>query len=172
MTIGVGGGFRPDELLAEIRTARAYRDLTDGEWRWVMEFVTRGGSALSAYPEYNKIVERDGRYVARDRMVAMRHRMSIGTIVSEAAMKVAFVRGKTIGTVEENFIARLRPGDVFTFAGRTLGFVRVREMTAWVRSRPRAHLGGTALDRSPAGTFTGARRSGAEKGGSGTAGHL
>jgi ATP-dependent helicase Lhr and Lhr-like helicase len=133
VTIAVGGGFRPEELLTEVRTARAYRDLTDEEWRWVMDFVTRGGSALSAYPEYKKVVERDGRYVSRDRMVAMRHRMSIGTIVSEAAMKVRFVRGKTIGTVEENFIARLRPGDVFTFAGRTLKFVRVREMTAWVR---------------------------------------
>ena len=133
VTIAVGGGFRPEELLAEVRTARAYRDLTDGEWHWVIDFVTRGGSALNAYPEYNKVVERDGRYVARDRMVAMRHRMTIGTIVSEAAIKVRFVRGKTIGTVEENFIARLRPGDVFTFAGRTLKFVRVREMTAWVR---------------------------------------
>ena len=49
-------------------------------------------------------------------------------------MKVQFVRGKTIGTVEENFIARLRSGDVFTFAGRTLEFVRVREMTAWVKT--------------------------------------
>ena len=134
VTIAVGGGFRPDELLAEVRTTRAYRDLTDAEWRWVMDFVTRGGSALSAYPEYNKLVERDGRYVPRDRMVAARHRMSIGTIVSEAAMKVRFVRGKTIGTVEENFIARLRSGDVFTFAGRTLEFVRVREMTAWVKT--------------------------------------
>jgi ATP-dependent helicase Lhr and Lhr-like helicase len=133
VTVAIGGGFRPDDLLAEVRTARAYRDLTDSEWRWVMDFVTRGGSALSAYPEYNKVIERDGCFVARDRMVAMRHRMSIGTIVSEAAMKVRFVRGKTIGTVEENFIARLRPGDVFTFAGRTLKFVRVREMTAWVR---------------------------------------
>jgi ATP-dependent Lhr-like helicase len=133
VTIAVGGGFKPDDLLAEVRTARAYRDLTDAEWRWVMDFVTRGGSALSAYPEYNKVVERDGYYVARDRMVAMRHRMSIGTIVSEAAMKVAFVRGKTIGSVEENFVARLRPGDTFTFAGRTLQFVRVRDMTAWVR---------------------------------------
>ncbi len=134
VTIAVGGGFRPDELLAEVRTTRAYRDLTEGEWRWVMDFVTRGGSALSAYPEYNKVVERNGLLVARDRMVALRHRMSIGTIVSEAAMKVRFVRGKTLGTVEENFIARLRPGDVFTFAGRTLKFVRVRDMTAWVRA--------------------------------------
>ena len=133
VTIAVGGGFRPEELLAEVRTTRAFRNLTDAEWRWVMDFVSRGGQALGAYPEYNKVVERDGLYVIRDRMAAMRHRISIGTIVSEAAMQVKFVRGRTMGTVEENFIARLRPGDVFTFAGRTLKFVRVRDMTAWVR---------------------------------------
>jgi ATP-dependent helicase Lhr and Lhr-like helicase len=133
VSVAVGGGFRPDELLAEVRTTRAFRDLTDGEWQWVLDFITRGGQVLGAYPEYNKVVERDGLYVIRDRGAAMRHRMSIGTIVSEAAMKVKFVRGKTVGTVEENFIARLRPGDVFTFAGRALKFVRVRDMTAWVR---------------------------------------
>jgi ATP-dependent helicase Lhr and Lhr-like helicase len=134
VTVAVGAGFRPDDLLAEVRTARAFRDLSDAEWRWVIDFVTRGGQALSAYPEYKKVVERDGLYVIRDRMAAMRHRLSIGTIVSEAAMKVRFVRGRTIGTVEESFIARLRPGDIFTFAGRTLRFIRLREMTAWVRS--------------------------------------
>ncbi len=128
-----------------------------------MDFITRGGQALGAYPEYNKVVERDGLYVIRDRMAAMRHRMSIGTIVSEAAMKVSFVRGKTIGTVEENFIARLRPGDVFTFAGRTLKFVRVRDMTAWVTEGHRAHLGGPPLDRGPAGPLTRARRRGARQ---------
>jgi ATP-dependent Lhr-like helicase len=154
VTIAVGGGFVPDELLAEVRTTRAFRDLTDGEWRWVMDFICRGGPALDAYPEYSKVVERDGLHVIRDRGAAMRHRMSIGTIVSEAAMKVQFVRGKTIGTVEENFIARLRPGDVFTFAGRTLKFVRVRDMTAWVRLSNEAtsvvpHWTGARLALSP-----------------------
>ena len=154
VTIAVGGGFVPEELLAEVRTTRAFRDLTDGEWRWVMDFICRGGPALGAYPEYSKVVERDGLHVIRDRGTAMRHRMSIGTIVSEAAMKVQFVRGKTIGTVEENFIARLRPGDVFTFAGRTLKFVRVRDMTAWVRRSNEAtsvvpHWTGARLALSP-----------------------
>jgi ATP-dependent helicase Lhr and Lhr-like helicase len=154
VTIAVGGGFRPEELLAEVRTTRAFRNLTDAEWRWVMDFVARGGQALGAYAEYNKVVERAGLYVIRDRMAAMRHRLSIGTIVSEAAMKVKFVRGKTIGTVEENFIARLRPGDVFTFAGRALKFVRVRDMTAWVRktSQPATvvpHWTGARLALSP-----------------------
>ncbi|MDQ3207330.1 MAG: ligase-associated DNA damage response DEXH box helicase [Gemmatimonadota bacterium] len=154
VTIAVGGGFRPEELLAEVRTTRAFRNLSDAEWRWVMDFVSHGGQALGAYPEYNKVVERDGLFVIRDRMAAMRHRMSIGTIVSESAMKVKFVRGKTVGTVEENFIARLRPGDVFTFAGRRLKFVRIRDMTAWVRKAEEPtsvvpHWSGARLALSP-----------------------
>ncbi|MBA3760383.1 MAG: ligase-associated DNA damage response DEXH box helicase [Gemmatimonadales bacterium] len=154
VTIAVGGGFRPEELLAEVRTTRAFRNLSDAEWRWVMDFVSHGGQALGAYPEYNKVVERDGLFVIRDRMAAMRHRMSIGTIVSESAMKVKFVRGKTVGTVEENFIARLRPGDVFTFAGRRLKFVRIRDMTAWVRKSEEPtsvvpHWSGARLALSP-----------------------
>jgi ATP-dependent helicase Lhr and Lhr-like helicase len=134
VTVALGGGFLPDELYHEVRTAHAYRELTRAEWAWVLDFITHGGDALRAYPEYRKVeVRDDGRYVVTNRMVAMRHRLSIGTIVSESAMKVQFVRGRTLGSVEENFIARLRPGDRFTFAGRTLQFVRVRGMVAYVR---------------------------------------
>ncbi len=134
VTVAIGGGFRADELLAEVRTTHAYHDLDDAEWRWVLDFVTRGGSTLRAYPEYSKVEERDSIYVVTSRGVAARHRASIGTIVSEAAMKVRFLRGRTIGTVEENFIARMKPGDVFIFAGRTLEFLRVRELIAYVRA--------------------------------------
>jgi Lhr-like helicases len=120
----------------------------------VLDFITHGGDALRAYPEYRKVVVQDGRYVVTSRMVAMRHRLSIGTIVSESAMKVQFVRGRTLGSVEENFIARLRPGDHFTFAGRTLEFVRVRGMVAYVRksSRPTSvvpHWSGARMPISP-----------------------
>ncbi len=154
VTIAIGGGFRSEELLAEVRTTWAYRDLRDDEWRWVLDFITRGGNALQTYPEYSKVVERDGRFVITSRMAAMRHRLSIGTIVSESAMKVQLLRGRTIGTVEENFIARLRPGDVFTFAGRTLEFVRVRGMVAHVRrstakSNSVPHWSGARMPISP-----------------------
>ena len=133
ITVALGGGFLPDALFDEVRTTNAFRDLTRAEWAWVLDFITYGGSALRGYPEYSKVVVEDGRYVVRSRMVAMRHRLSIGTIVSEAAMKVQLLRGRTLGSVEENFIARLRPGDHFTFAGRTLEFVRVRGLVAYVR---------------------------------------
>jgi ATP-dependent Lhr-like helicase len=154
VTVALGGGFRPDELLAEVRTTWAYRGLLDDEWRWVLDFVTRGGQVLQSYPEYSKVVVQDGIYRVGSRMVAMRHRLSIGTIVSESAMKVQFLRGRTLGSVEENFVARLRPGDVFTFAGRILEFVRVRGMVAYVRKTTKKssnvpHWSGARMPISP-----------------------
>ena len=140
VTIALGGGFRPAELLAEVRTTWAYRDLPDDEWQWVLDFISRGGEALRAYPEYSRAVpDADGVYRVPNRMIAMRHRMSIGSIVSEPALTVRYLRGrKPIGSVEENFLARLRPGDRFIFAGKALEFVRIRDLTAWVRKAPSA----------------------------------
>ncbi|HWA83072.1 MAG TPA: ligase-associated DNA damage response DEXH box helicase, partial [Fimbriimonadaceae bacterium] len=133
VTIAAGDGFEYQEMLREVRTSYAYRDLSEQEWNWTLEFVTTGGSSLRAYPEYQKVVLRDGRYVVEDQGIARRHRMAIGTIVSDAAMSVQYLNGAKIGTVEESFIARLKPGDKLLFGGRPLAFVRVRDMTAWVR---------------------------------------
>ena len=133
VTIALGGGFRADELYAEVRTTRAYRALTPDEWQWVLDFITHGGETLRAYPEYAKVIVEDGVYRVTSRMVALRHRLSIGTIVSESALTVRYLTGATLGTVEESFLARLSPKDRFTFAGKVLEFVRIRDMTAWVR---------------------------------------
>ncbi len=65
--------------------------------------------------------------------IARRHRMNIGTITADAAMRVQYVGGRSLGTIEESFISRLRPGDRFAFAGRVLEFVRARDLTAYVR---------------------------------------
>jgi ATP-dependent helicase Lhr and Lhr-like helicase len=63
----------------------------------------------------------------------MRHRMHIGTIVSDVMLKVKFMSGGYVGVIEEYFISRLDPGDVFTLAGRNLEFVLIKDMTALVR---------------------------------------
>lgn len=136
VTIALGGGFVADELVREVRTTRAYAELTDAEWAWVMDFVSRGGDALQGYEEYARVVQRDGRWIVTNREIARRHRLSIGTIVSDAQITVQYLRGQRLGSVEESFIARLRPGDRFTFAGKPLEFVRVRDMRAWVRRAP------------------------------------
>jgi ATP-dependent Lhr-like helicase len=133
VTIAVGGGFRSAELLAEVRSTNAYRHLSDVEWEWVLDFVTRGGPALRAYPEYSRVAEHEGLYQVTNRAIARRHRLSIGTIVSDASLTVRFMSGGTLGTIEESFIARLKPGERFIFAGKPLTFVRVRDMIVYVR---------------------------------------
>ncbi|HEX6387084.1 MAG TPA: ligase-associated DNA damage response DEXH box helicase [Anaerolineae bacterium] len=133
VTVALGGGFEPDRLLAEVRRSYAYRHLTNEEWTWVVDFVSSGGEALDAYPEYRRVVPTNGRYTVPDKTVAQRHRMSIGTITSDASIAVKYLRGGSLGTINESFISRLKPGNKFVFAGKVLEFVRVRDMTAWVR---------------------------------------
>ena len=135
VSAALGGGFNPDELRAEVESCFTYMQLTDAEWQWCLDFVTRGGASLQAYPDFHKVVidPETGLYVVTDRRIATRHRTNIGTIVSEASIIVQFLGGARLGHVEEDFIARLNPGDAFIFAGRVVEFIRVREMTAYVR---------------------------------------
>ncbi|MDH0866121.1 ligase-associated DNA damage response DEXH box helicase [Mitsuaria sp. GD03876] len=145
VTVALGGGFRPDELRAEIRGTVAYESLGDEAWAWALDFVRQGGPSLAAYPDYHRVVpDEDGVWRVSDARLARRHRVNIGTIVSDASISVQYLGGGKLGSVEESFIARLRPGDAFMFSGRLLELVRVEQMTALVR---RATAGRAALPR-------------------------
>jgi ATP-dependent Lhr-like helicase len=138
VSMALGGGFEPDELLTEVRSSWAYRDLSDDEWAWALAFVRHGGHSLTAYPDYQRVApDEHGRWRVPDARLARRHRMGVGTIVSDASLQLKFWSkgggGRTLGSVEEGFIARLRPGDGFLFAGRLLELVRVENMTAYVK---------------------------------------
>jgi ATP-dependent Lhr-like helicase len=133
VTVALGGGFEPDALYAEVCGASAYRTLTRAEFDWALAFVEQGGASLAAYPDYHRVQRVDGLYRVPDRTIAKRHRLSVGTIVGDAVMQVKYLSGGNIGTIEEGFIARLRAGDCFVFAGRVLEYVRTRDMVAYVR---------------------------------------
>ena len=133
VTLACGEGFDPVDALAEVRSTHAFADLTDDDWLWTLDFVVRGGDALRAYPDYHRVVlGEDGRFRAASELVVRRHRLAVGTIVGEAQVSVRFQRGGRLGSVEESFIGRLNPGDVFQFAGRLLKLVRVHDLTAFV----------------------------------------
>ena len=134
VTIGLGGGFMPDALHDEVCSTAAYAKLSRESWDWCLSFVAQGGPSLAVYPDYRRAVpDEQGVWRVPDARLARRHRMNIGTIVSDASMAVQYVGGARIGTVEESFAARLKPGDCFLFGGRLLELVRIHEMTAWVR---------------------------------------
>ncbi|HLY71539.1 MAG TPA: DEAD/DEAH box helicase, partial [Puia sp.] len=132
-TLAISDGFYPDEIFKEIRSTHCYAEITEEEWQKILHFISEGGVALQQYDEFKKVEIIQGLYKINNRRVAMRHRLHIGTIVSDSMMKVKFMSGGFIGVIEEYFISRLNPGDVFTLAGRKLEFVMIKDMTALVK---------------------------------------
>lgn len=133
-TLAVSDGFFPKEVFKEVTATFCYQGLTEEQWNWVLALLTRGSESLQGYDEYKKVeVEDDGRFKVSSRGIAMRHRMGIGTIVSDAVLQVKFLSGGYIGTIEEWFISKLQPGDVFTFAGRNLELFRIKNMQVLVK---------------------------------------
>lgn len=135
VTLAVGNGFDNKIIFEEVKNTYAFSELLAEEFDWCMQFITQGGSSLQAYPEFHKVVfdETDGLWKVTNRQIAMRHRLHIGTIVSDAMLKVKFMTGGYVGMVEEYFVSKLKPGDRFNLAGRSLEFVMVRDMLVLVK---------------------------------------
>lgn len=132
-TLACGDGFYPEEILPEVLDTHCFRHMTPAEWQQLLTFISTGGS-LNAYEEFRKVeTGEDGKWRITSRRTILRHRLNIGAIVSDAVLKVKYLSGGFVGTIEEWFISKLKPGDVFTLAGRTLEFVQVKEMTVFVK---------------------------------------
>ena len=134
-SLACGAGFHPEETLRAVRSSAAFSNLAQDDWDWCLRFLEHGGDCLAAYPRYRKLEwdEEVQRFRVRESAIARLHRLNIGTITAAPAITVRFVRGAVLGHVEETFIGQLRPKDVFFFSGRQLEFVRLRDMTAYVK---------------------------------------
>jgi len=135
VTLAIGDGFDDKIIYEEVKNTHAFKMLLPEEWSWIMQFITSGGDSLTAYQDFKKVSkdEEDGLWKVKSRQIAMRHRLHIGTIVSDAMLKVKFLSGGYIGMVEEYFVSKLKAGDSFTLAGRILEFVHIKDMTVIVR---------------------------------------
>ena len=134
MTLAVGRGFHPQKIFPVIRQTFCFQTIDENIWQWLMNFLVQGSQSLEHYDEYKKIVILDdGTHKVLNKGIALRHRLSMGTIVSDADLKVRYQKGGYLGTVEEWFVSKLKPGDVFTFSGRNLELIRLHNMEVIVR---------------------------------------
>lgn len=134
-TLAVSDGFYPDAILKEIKNTFCFQAITLDQWQWILNYLVLGSQSLQSYDEFKKVeVEEDGLFKVNHRGIAMRHRFQIGTIVGDANLTVRYQKGGYIGTIEEFFISKLKAGDVFTFAGRNLEFIRIKQMQVHVRN--------------------------------------
>lgn len=137
VTIAVGEGMEADKIFKEVRTTYSFANLKEEAWQQVLNFITTGGQSLVQYDEFSRVLKIGDLFKIASRGKAMRHRLQIGTIVGDTMLKVNYVRGKTLGHIEEYFVARLKEGDIFWFAGKALEFVNIKGMTVYVRKSNR-----------------------------------
>ncbi len=136
MTLAAGGGFVPEEAFSEVRRTFAFRHLPREKFDEILLFLTHGGQSLAAYPAYHRLKEYAGRYLVHDKKMIHQHLMNVGTITSDPSMRIRYLRGGSLGTVEESFVSKLKKGDVFVFGGKVLEYVMVKDLTLLVRSAP------------------------------------
>jgi len=133
-TLAVSDGFFPDEIFKEVKGTFCYQAMTEENWNWLLNFITKGSQSLQAYDEYKKVdIEENGLFKINSRLIAMHHRMQIGTIVGDATLQVKFLSGGYLGNIEEWFISKMKPGDAFTFGGKKLELYQVKNMQVLVK---------------------------------------
>ncbi len=140
VTLVIGEPMSAAKLKKEILTSYTYRDITVKEWKWAIDFITNGG-ALASYPQYEKAKLQKGKLTVTDKRIIQLHRMNIGTITSDSAILIKYANGHYLGTIEENFITKLKPGKQFIFAGKRLELVRFHKLTATVRNATKKKRG-------------------------------
>src|SRR4029079_10335837 len=98
-----------------------------------------GGYALRVYDRFQRIVRgKDGTWRLTHPEHAARHRLNAGIIVDAEMLDVRFRSGRSLGRVEEQFGASLKPGDTFRFAGLDLEVEALRDLEIVVRAAKRA----------------------------------
>lgn len=135
VTLALGGGFKPEAITPIIQQTHAFHFLTADDWQWCLAFITKGGKLGENYEEFHRVtVNEEGLYVVNNRSIGMLHRLNIGAIVSDAMLRVKFLSGGYIGMVEEYFVTKLKAGDKFILAGRVLEYIRMKELTVYVKN--------------------------------------
>lgn len=132
VTCAIGKPIEPDEIYREVVQTVSYQGLERSAFDWVVDHLSNGG-ALQHYSQFKKLIWEEGKLKVATPLIARFHKMSIGTIVSDSTISLFYTNRQKIGNVEERYMARLKAGDKFLFAGKTLEFIMMKDMRAYVK---------------------------------------
>ena len=134
MTLAVGAGFEPKKIYAAVTSSFCFQAMDQERWQWILNFLIRGSQSLQQYDEYKKLIpDENGLLKAANKNITLRHRLSMGTIVSGNDLKIRYRKGGYLGSIEEWFISKLKPGDTFAFSGKILELIRIHKMEVIVK---------------------------------------
>ena len=119
------------ELYELVRRSYCYRDLTYADYLELLSYLAGEFTTLEDRYIFAKIWRQDGKLGKRGKLGRIIYMMNLGTIPDESFV---IVKGgtQTIGHIDEGFLEKLRPGDVFILGGDTYQFKFSRGMVAQV----------------------------------------
>ncbi|HUC38608.1 MAG TPA: ATP-dependent helicase [Candidatus Acidoferrum sp.] len=122
-----------DQALDVVRRAYSYHKLDKDDFMYLINYLAGTYVGLESRRVYAKIWydEKEKAFGRRGRFTKVIYMLNLGTIPDEVAINV--VSGKKwIGNIEEEFLTRLKPGDVFALGGRMYRFEYSKGMTCHV----------------------------------------
>lgn len=122
-----------DEAFALVRRSQPFARLSREKFDRVVRYLEGGGASLEQRYRavFGKVRIVDNVLTPASARTARDYYQNIGTIAADEMIQVKLKR-RNLGTVEESFMKRLRPGDVFVLNGRCVRLVDTHLLTARV----------------------------------------
>ncbi len=122
-----------NELYKLIKKSYCYRNLDKNDFDNVIKYLSGEFSTLEDRNVYAKIWVNENKIGKRGKMARVIYMTNSGTIPDESNVKVK-INDYSVGTVEEEFLEKLKKGDIFVLGGNTYEFKFSRGTVAQVVS--------------------------------------
>ena len=128
-----------DEMFMTIKKSYCYSTLSREDFMSVISYLT-GDYGLEHRNVYAKIwYDKDSRQIGkRGKLARVIYMTNIGTIPEESFITVVIgsgeKKGSKVGMVDESFLEKMRPGDVFVLGGQKYKFLYTKGMKAYVQT--------------------------------------
>lgn len=119
------------ELYKTIKKSYCYKDLSKKDFNEILEYLSGKFVDLEDRHVYARIWRNEGKIGKRGRLARVIYMMNSGTIPDESFITVK-IGDQTIGKLDEAFLEKMKPGDVFVLGGDTYMFKFSRGMVAQV----------------------------------------
>jgi len=121
--IAIAGKILEKDLFRLVRGSYCFSSMPKHDFDEVIRYLSGYYSSLETRHVYAKIWfdEETGMVGKRGKLARVIYMTNVGTIPDEARIKVK-IGEHAIGTIDEKFLERMRPGDVFVLAGQSYVF--------------------------------------------------
>ncbi len=126
--------WKVGEAFDLVRHAYPYHNLDRKDFLMLLEYLSGSYVGLESRHVYGKIwyEANENEFGRRGKLTKLIYYLNLGTIPDEVSVGVYEPNGNRIGSIQEEFLSRLKPGDIFVLGGKLYRFEHSREMRAFV----------------------------------------